>query len=87
MRLPTQTRSLTCQRAVELMTDYLDDALPAGRRRNLERHLRACPHCAEYLKQLRATVAATGHLDADALSPDMRESLITLYRKTMHREH
>jgi anti-sigma factor RsiW len=65
------------------MTDYLDEALPANRRRDLERHLHECPHCSEYLKQLRATIAATGRIDTDELSPDMRDTLVSVYRKTM----
>jgi anti-sigma factor RsiW len=74
------------------MTDYLDEALPASDRRNLERHLRDCPHCGEYLRQLRATIAATGQVDTNNLSPEIRDALVSLYRKTMkpeskHREH
>jgi anti-sigma factor RsiW len=87
MRLPIRRRSLTCQRAVELITDYLDEALPATRRHELERHLRQCPHCGEYLRQLRAMIAATGQIDTEDLSPDMCDALVSLYRKTMHRDH
>jgi anti-sigma factor RsiW len=86
MRIALRRRSLTCKRAVELMADYLDEALPPSERRDLERHLRDCPHCGEYLRQLRATIAATGQIDTDDLSPEMRDALVSLYRKTMKPE-
>ncbi len=72
---------ITCRRAVELITDYLDDALPARRRADLERHLSVCMHCPEYIAQLKATIAATGRVDADQLSPEMKQTLIQLYRQ------
>ncbi|MBV8690780.1 MAG: zf-HC2 domain-containing protein, partial [Actinobacteria bacterium] len=40
------------------MSDYLDGALRRGDRERLEAHLAACPHCAEYLTQLRVTIDA-----------------------------
>ena len=83
MRISIHRRkALTCRRAVELITDYLEDALPAGQRADLEQHLDVCPHCAEYLNQLRATIAATGRIDADELPSDMKQTLIRLYRQT-----
>ena len=33
---------LSCQELVELVTDYLDGALPARERRRFERHLETC---------------------------------------------
>jgi anti-sigma factor RsiW len=84
MKLRRRTGSLTCQRAVDLMTDYLDDALAPADRRNLETHLKDCPHCGEYLRQLRATIDATGSVDADELTAEMRDELLTVYRKTIN---
>jgi anti-sigma factor RsiW len=82
MRFPRRRNDITCRRAVELITDYLEDALPGRRRADLEHHLSQCPHCAEYLTQLKATITATGRVDTDELSPHMRETLIQLYRQT-----
>ena len=45
---------LACINVVELVTDYLEGALPAVEARRLERHLATCPGCTEYLEQLRA---------------------------------
>ena len=47
---------LTCQELVELLTDYLDGALPAGERARLEAHLAECEACDAYLAQFRTTI-------------------------------
>ena len=74
-------RDLVCQLAVELITDYLGGALLPDDRARLEVHLAVCPHCAEYLAQIRATIAAAGSVDAEALAPDARDELVGLYRR------
>jgi anti-sigma factor RsiW len=76
-------RDITCHDAVELITAYLDDALPARKRRILEHHLSRCEHCAEYLSQLKVTIAAAGRVDPDQLSPSTQQALIELYRQTI----
>ncbi|MFJ2028234.1 anti-sigma factor family protein [Streptosporangium sp. NPDC087985] len=55
-------RSADCREAVGLVTDYLEGALPAGRRRCLEAHLSACAGCSGRLEQIRATVEVLGCL-------------------------
>jgi anti-sigma factor RsiW len=70
-----------CQEMVELITDYLEDALSRSARRRLEAHLANCEHCTEYLEQMRATIRLTGCLHDDDLSPEMRSELTELYRR------
>jgi anti-sigma factor RsiW len=74
-------RDIVCQQAVELVTDYLEGALSRADRRRFEAHLAACPHCTEYLAQMRATIELTGDLTADDLTPQMQDEFITLYRE------
>jgi anti-sigma factor RsiW len=50
---------LTCQELVELVTDYLEGALPPGQRARFDAHLAECPGCQIYLEQMRATIALT----------------------------
>jgi anti-sigma factor RsiW len=73
--------ALACQEVVELVTDYLEDALPAADRRRLDAHLADCPHCTEYLAQMRETIRLTGRLAPEDLSPAMRADLTELYRR------
>jgi anti-sigma factor RsiW len=71
---------LVCQQAVELITDYLEGALPRRDRRRFESHLAGCPHCTEYLAQMRMTIRITGSITPEDLSPQMRVEFIELYR-------
>ena len=66
---------------VELMTDYLEGALPAAERRRFEAHLAGCPHCTEYLAQMRETIRLTGQITPDDLTPQMRTDLTDLFRR------
>lgn len=75
------SRDLVCQQAVELVTDYLEGALPRRQRRRLERHLRDCPNCPRYLEQIRATIALVGRIEPDQLDPATRADLIELFRR------
>ena len=74
-------RDLLCRDAVELVTDYLEGTLSRASRRRFEHHLAGCPHCTEYLAQIRATIQLTGKVDPEDFSPEMRTELITLYRR------
>jgi anti-sigma factor RsiW len=71
---------LSCQEVVELVTDYLEGAMSRSDRRRFERHLRSCPNCSAYLRQMRATIRATGSLSADDLPPVARDELTSLFR-------
>jgi anti-sigma factor RsiW len=81
MRLRLRRRDLVCQQAVELVTDYLEGALSRADRRRYETHLAGCPHCTEYLAQMRKTIELTGTLTPDDLSPQMQDEFIALYRQ------
>ena len=72
---------LVCRQVVELVSDYLEGALPRPERRRFERHLAGCEHCTEYLKQMRVTIALTGRLTPEDLTPMMREDFTALYRR------
>jgi anti-sigma factor RsiW len=81
MRLFRRRRALVCRQAVELMADYLDGRLAAGDVQRLEVHLSGCPHCSEYLAQLRVMIDALGHADPDDLSDEAVDDLVHLYRQ------
>jgi anti-sigma factor RsiW len=74
-------RQLVCRQAVALMSDYLDGRLDASDSTRLEQHLAACPHCTEYLAQLRATIDALGRAEPADLSDDAVAELVDLYRQ------
>lgn len=76
-------RALVCRDAVALMAGYLDGALAAGDRARLEAHLAACPHCSEYLAQLRVTIDVLGRAVPEALPDEALDELVAVYRQWM----
>lgn len=73
-------RALDCRRAVELVSDYLDGTLASRDRDRLDAHLAGCPHCTEYLAQMRVTIAAAGRVQPEDLAPEALDDLVALYR-------
>ncbi len=72
---------LVCRQAVEMVSDYLEGALPRAARRRLERHLAACPHCTAYLAQMRETLRLTGKLAPEDLTAEMQEEFTEIFRR------
>jgi anti-sigma factor RsiW len=74
------TEALSCQELTELVTDYLEGALPPVERARFEEHLAECGNCEIYLEQIRATIELTGSLTPEALSPEAEEALLHAFR-------
>ena len=72
---------LACQELVELVTDYLDGALPAATRRRLESHLAGCEGCRIYLAQIEQTIGAARAFAVADLSPADRAEFLRLFRE------
>ena len=71
---------ISCAEIVELVTDYLEGALPAETVARLELHLDACEGCDAYLDQMRRTVELTGRLSTEELDPELRAALVAAFR-------
>jgi len=71
---------LSCQELVELVTDYLEGALPSELHERFERHIAHCSGCQAYLHQVHATIRATGTLSVDSLSPEAERALLDAFR-------
>jgi anti-sigma factor RsiW len=56
-------------------------ALSERDRVRLEAHLSDCPHCSEYLAQLRATIDALGQATPEDLPDQAVDDLVELYRR------
>lgn len=74
-------RQVVCQEWTELITAYLDDGLPRGLRRAIDRHLADCPHCREYLAQMRATIVMLGRLPAGFDDEDVPQQMIDVLQR------
>jgi hypothetical protein len=71
---------LSCQEVVELITDYLEQTLPAGSAALFEEHINFCDGCDTYLSQMRMTIAAVGRVDERDVPPEARDRLLETFR-------
>jgi anti-sigma factor (TIGR02949 family) len=71
---------ITCQEVVELVTDYLEGALPADDVELFEQHLNFCEGCAWYVDQMRTTVATIGRLREEDVPVELRERLVAAFK-------
>jgi anti-sigma factor RsiW len=78
--MTVELEQLSCQELVELVTDYLEGALPEQERLRFEDHIGRCGACAIYLEQMRQTISLLGHLPEEALSPDAERVLLQAFR-------
>jgi len=73
--------TIDCIELVELVTDYLDDALASADRARLERHLGECDGCDTYVEQIRQTISATASMGPEVIPADGMERLLRVYRE------
>jgi anti-sigma factor RsiW len=71
---------LVCQQVVELVTEYLEEALSPADRARFEAHLAACAGCRTYLEQIHRTIRVVGDAPAAPLEPAVRQELLRLFR-------
>lgn len=71
---------MSCREIVDLVTDYLEDALPRSERARFEAHIDGCDGCAAAVEQFRMTIRITGHVSEDQLTPPLRGALIDAFR-------
>jgi hypothetical protein len=74
------SEDLTCRELVELVTEYLEGTLPPSDRDRFEQHVILCDGCAFHLDQMRTTVAVTGSLSEESITPEAQESLLRVFR-------
>jgi len=71
-----------CKQFVEDVTGYLEGTLPADVVRLVDAHLADCPHCREYLREMRRVVANAGALsddDVEQMPADLRNRLLDAF--------
>jgi anti-sigma factor RsiW len=74
------TEELSCRELVELVTEYLDGALPEYERRRFDEHLDGCEGCRNYLRQMQETIRISGALGEEAISEDARSAMLAAFR-------
>jgi anti-sigma factor RsiW len=74
-----------CRQFVEDVTAYLEGTLPDDVTRLVEAHLADCPHCREYLAQMRGTISGAhvlGERDVERMPDELRERLRRAFDET-----
>ena len=72
-------RDIACNELVELLTEYLEGALPPDETAAVEEHLRGCTGCQTYLDQLRTTIGLLGSAPVATLSPQAYDDLLAAF--------
>ena len=73
-------RDIACIELVELLTDYLEGALPADEAAAVDAHLETCAACRTYLAQMRATIQALGSVPVETLSDEAYDTLLAAFQ-------
>ena len=71
---------MPCRELVEVITDYLEDALSERDRLRFEEHLAECDACRDYVAQFEQTIALTGRVEAERLPTGLQDELLDAFR-------
>ena len=71
---------MTCRELSEIVTDYLEGAMPLQDRIRFDLHLAVCPECRRYVEQMRQTVEATGRVAPEPIPTEVEAMLLERFR-------
>jgi predicted anti-sigma-YlaC factor YlaD len=72
--------NLSCQEVVELVTDYLEQALLPEKRIQFEEHIVDCPGCLTYIEQVQQTIVMLRNLAKQPMFPETKQELLAIFR-------
>ena len=73
-------RTITCQELTEVLTDYLEGAMPPDERAAFEAHLALCEGCVHYLTQMRQTIESVRELHPAHVEATAPDDLLAAFR-------
>lgn len=79
--MPEPANHITCRQLVELVSDYLEQALESGDAEVFEQHLVYCEGCEHYVDEMRKTIVLGGRLRDDEVLAETLELLQAEFRK------
>jgi anti-sigma factor RsiW len=71
---------MPCRELVEVITEYLEDALSERDRLRFEAHLDECDACRDYVEQFEQTIALSGRIEPEQLPPGLQDELLSAFR-------
>jgi len=72
--------ALTCRELIEIITEYLEGAMPPAERIRFEDHVKGCTGCTRYLAQMRFTVETLGEIGLENIEPAAKSELMAAFR-------
>lgn len=72
---------MNCKELVEKVTDYLEAALPASDREQVDAHLSKCAGCRSYVEQMLQTVRLVGQPRETVVPGETKVRLLELFRQ------
>lgn len=72
---------LECREVVQLVSEFLGDAMLAEERARLEQHLLVCPPCTLHVGQMRATVELLAELRKPQAPAHVAPALVDIFRR------
>jgi anti-sigma factor RsiW len=75
----TNDSEIACREIVEIITDYLEGALPESERVAFEAHLSTCDGCTTYLQGFRTTLVALPEACHDSTARTVQDDLLRLF--------
>ena len=79
-----------CKQIFELLSQYLDREMPPAECEEIERHIRDCAPCVEFVESLRKAVQICKGCPPPepppTLSPETREALMAAFRRANSRD-
>ena len=70
---------LNCQEVVELVTDYLEQALLPELQAEFEKHVVECPGCDTYIEQVQQTITMLRKLAEQPMFPETKQELLEIF--------
>jgi anti-sigma factor RsiW len=71
---------LACREFVELVTDYLEGALPPEQKARFEAHLAGCDACPGYLEDIRSIATTLNAVELPPADPGTHATLLAAFR-------
>ena len=72
---------MACNELVEIVTDYLEETLPAAELARVRDHLTSCDGCQAHIEQMRATVRVLRGAPEEHASPELADALPDMFRE------
>jgi len=70
---------MSCREITQLVTAYVEGALPLRDRLRFQLHIGMCRHCRAYLRQMKLTAKTLGYLPEPELPPEVERELLARF--------